>query len=453
MVAGVMENVSENWKTVSFPIQFAQTPLVFSQVVSNRDSKAVTSRIRNISANQFEVKLQQEEANNDPHFSETVSWIAMEAGAQTEDYLLDAQTIDVTDATGTINFTNAFNSTPVCFTSMQTTNEIDAAAIRLGTANPSSVQVNIQEEISSDTETTHASETIAYLALDQPGNITNDIGDIIGEVGTKDINYEWTRIPTNNTYYNPIVIAQVATKNGTAPVLSRIHMERSGSFDLRLQEWDYQDDFHSTETVHYIIIEGSLPLNATKYCQFGTDSLELGVDMVAVDNCDPSVQIQYAESTALAGANNHTVRTWFAEDACGNNTVYSQVINCQGISLRIRAYLQGALVQNETSGLMRDDLRREGLIPTTEPYSDMEGFTHVGTGGGETLSEALLAQTGDHAIVDWVFVEIKDGNNFENVVVTTSALLQRNGEVVTSDGAPIINFYNLAHGDLSLIHI
>jgi len=204
---------------------------------------------------------------------------------------------------------NAFNSTPACFTSMQTINEVDAAAPRLNSLGTSTVQVNLQEETSNDTEITHASETMAYLALEQIGNIRNSVGDIIGEVGTKDIDQEWTRIMTNNTYYNPIVIAQVATKNDATPVLTRVNMERSSSFDLRLQEWDYLDGMHSAETVHYIIIEGSLPLNATKYCQFGTDSLELGIDIVAVDNCDPNVQIQYAESTSRYLASHEGVPT------------------------------------------------------------------------------------------------------------------------------------------------
>ncbi len=447
MVAGVMENVSENWKTVSFPIQFSQSPLVFTQVVSNKDTSAVITRLRNISANQFELKLQEEEANTDPHFRETVSWIAMEAGTQTDGYLLDAKAIDVTNNTKTINFANTFNSTPACFTSVQTINEADAVVPRLRSIGKSSVQVNLEEERSNDTEEAHTSEKMAYLAVEQIGNIRNDIGDIIGEVGTVDINHKWTRVMTNNTYYNPIIITQVATKNDSDPVLSRVNMGRSGSFDLRLQEWDYLDDAHNIETVSYMVIEGSIPLNTSKYCIYGTDSLEVGVDMVAVDNCDPSVKIQYAESTAVAGANNHTIRTWFAEDACGNNTVYSQVINCQGIALRMKAYVQGALVNNGTTGLMRDDLRTKGLIPTEEPYSEMEGFTHIGTGGGETVSPELLAQTGNDAIVDWVFLEIKDGNNYDKVLVTCSALLQRDGDIVTAEGEPIISFYNLAHGD------
>ena len=49
--------------------------------------------------------------------------------------------------------------------------------------------------------------------------------------------------------------------------------------------------------------------------------------------------------------------------------------------------------------------------------------------------------------MDWVFVEVKDGNNFEEVIVTCSALIQRDGDIVTAEGEPILSFQNLAHGD------
>jgi len=96
---------------------------------------------------------------------------------------------------------------------------------------------------------------------------------------------------------------------------------------------------------------------------------------------------------------------------------------------------------------MRDDLRARGLLPTEEPYSEMEGFIHVGSGGGETVSQDLLDVTGPDAIVDWVFVELKAADNFEEVVATRSALIQRDGDVISATGEDILSFYNLPHGE------
>jgi hypothetical protein len=112
----------------------------------------------------------------------------------------------------------------------------------------------------------------------------------------------------------------------------------------------------------------------------------------------------------------------------------------------LKVLLQGALV-GTTNGLMRDDLRGKGLLPTQEPYSAIGGsrFIHVG-GGGETMPASVTAQnvgTGD-AVVDWVFVELRDPNNFSNVVTTRSGLVQRDGDVVlASDGITPLSFSGL----------
>ena len=49
MVAGVMSNVSQRWKTVQFPVEFASKPVVFTQVVSETDASVAIVRMRNTS--------------------------------------------------------------------------------------------------------------------------------------------------------------------------------------------------------------------------------------------------------------------------------------------------------------------------------------------------------------------------------------------------------------------
>ncbi|WP_170254863.1 Ig-like domain-containing protein, partial [Phaeodactylibacter luteus] len=123
------------------------------------------------------------------------------------------------------------------------------------------------------------------------------------------------------------------------------------------------------------------------------------------------------------------------------------LINVQTIFIRIlpRVYLQGALV--ETSGLfpdvplMRDDLRQQGLLPATEPYSGMTGFVHFGEGGGEPIDgPSVFGDYGNNSIVDWVFIELRDENNPATVVATRAALLQRDGDVVDVDGVSAVVF-------------
>ncbi|MBK6368996.1 MAG: trypsin-like peptidase domain-containing protein [Flavobacteriales bacterium] len=88
--------------------------------------------------------------------------------------------------------------------------------------------------------------------------------------------------------------------------------------------------------------------------------------------------------------------------------------------------------------LMSDALRTGGWIPTAEPYTAM-GFTHVG-GGGEVLGANVLTTTDENAIVDWVFVELRSSASANTVVATRSALLQRDGDIVDTDGLSPVSF-------------
>jgi len=101
---------------------------------------------------------------------------------------------------------------------------------------------------------------------------------------------------------------------------------------------------------------------------------------------------------------------------------------------------------NNTTNIMRDDLRAIGLLPYEEPYTEMALFTHIGAGGGEQVSEALMNQTGNDAIVDWVFIELMSGNNHEEPVATCSALIQRDGDIVNQNGESTLHFYNMPLG-------
>lgn len=102
-----------------------------------------------------------------------------------------------------------------------------------------------------------------------------------------------------------------------------------------------------------------------------------------------------------------------------------------------KTYLQGAY--NETTENMVDNLRALQLIPLQEPYAQIPGFTHVGRGGGETVSPNVLGISGNNAIVDWVFLELRSAINSSIVLETRSALIQRSGDVVDVDGvSPVI---------------
>ena len=123
---------------------------------------------------------------------------------------------------------------------------------------------------------------------------------------------------------------------------------------------------------------------------------------------------------------------------CDQATVYITVLPITRVRLQLKVLLQGPF--DTSAQLMKDNLRSLGLLPTAEPYTSMTGFVHAGPGGGETVNPAVFAATGANAIVDWIFVELRNPASMTTVVATRSALLQRDGDVVDLDGLTALTF-------------
>lgn len=188
-------------------------------------------------------------------------------------------------------------------------------------------------------------------------------------------------------------------------------------------------------------------INATQqFCSFG------GATIASLQVNEPGVTFYSAASggTLLLPATPLTDNTIYyatltdAVTGCQSTTrlaITADLTNTCDVTLTLKAMLQGALF-NAAGGLMRDNLREGGYIPLNQPYSGALNarFTHVGGGGTEVTTTTVLqanAGTGN-AIVDWIFIEIRDAANPQTVIRTVSALIQRDGDIVAANGGPLV---------------
>jgi photosystem II stability/assembly factor-like uncharacterized protein len=120
-----------------------------------------------------------------------------------------------------------------------------------------------------------------------------------------------------------------------------------------------------------------------------------------------------------------------------NMTSFSQfVILEKGVRVSAKVLLQGAY--STTTGLMTENLRTLNLLPTNEPHTALT-FPQA-EGGGEATRASVFQITGNDAIVDWIFLELRDKNAPSTRLFTRSALLQRDGDVVDLDGISAVHF-------------
>ncbi len=150
------------------------------------------------------------------------------------------------------------------------------------------------------------------------------------------------------------------------------------------------------------------------------------------------------------------------EPNCADATLH--ILIQDDISLTLRAYIEGALMQNDgaisTLGLplMRDDLRDcpvtgQNYIPLNDPYSlSADPYINI-TSKYNILGPGLLAKNrvivdsdsvfniiGENAIVDWVHVELRTKNDMTIPFATRSGLIQRDGDIVDLDGVSPLRF-------------
>ncbi|MEM1074698.1 MAG: LamG-like jellyroll fold domain-containing protein [Pseudomonadota bacterium] len=141
---------------------FGETPAVFAQLSSANESTAATVRLMNLSSDEFQFRLQEEEAAPDAQrAAETVDWIAV-----SDDI---ASVLDLNAVEGGLNhkYTSvAFDPVDgevALLAQMQTFNGGNTASLRYRDLSEAGVELKVAEEKSLDNERWHVLEDVAVL--------------------------------------------------------------------------------------------------------------------------------------------------------------------------------------------------------------------------------------------------------------------------------------------------
>ncbi len=171
--ASKINSQNQNWTLRTFNGAFdgsAEAPIIFTSVTTVRDAAAVTTRVRNVTNSGFRLRIQEEQAADQTHAGEEVSWIAIERGVgQTgsSDFIV-ADTGRVVDhRSHRINFSPTFASRPSLFADMQTNYGGDNTTVRARNLVNSRAIIFLEEERSFDSEVQHTTESVGYLAIPQ----------------------------------------------------------------------------------------------------------------------------------------------------------------------------------------------------------------------------------------------------------------------------------------------
>mgnify|MGYP006280347925 CR=1 FL=1 len=130
------------------------------------------------------------------------------------------------------------------------------------------------------------------------------------EVGKVSVDENWKTVRLNNYINNPVVVAKPLSYEGGDPAVVRIQNVRSNSFQIRVQEWSYLDDTHTTETVSYLVTRrGSFMLTSGTRVEAGIVETDATGDFKRVGFSTPFRQTPIVFSSVITYNGGETVAT------------------------------------------------------------------------------------------------------------------------------------------------
>ena len=286
--------------------------------------------------------------------------------------------------------------------------------------------------------------TLSYSQT-STGNISVPNGALNGQTRMRvRLNYTGAMSPCGNTTYGEVEDYSVYVSGGIDPVPSITYQwSQNGSSILGGSNTFAESASNITSSTIYTVIATS----AAGCTATGTVSV---IDKKTASTI--SITANGCYTWPVNGATYSNSGTYMGTLSNSNSVGCDSVITMNltlisGVSIAAKAILNGPY--DAVTGLMNDGLRINNKIPTIEPYS-VAPYSRlpIGGPGGETVSPAILAISGNNAIVDWVMLEVRSSINSSVILVNKRALIQRDGDIVSNeDGISPVFLPGLASGN------
>ncbi|WP_254829350.1 M99 family carboxypeptidase catalytic domain-containing protein [Haloglomus salinum] len=250
-------SLDDPWDSYSLSGNY-EHPVVLAPALSYAGPQPAHSRVRNVSPDGFEARVEEWLYQNDVHYPESAGMLALEAGSYT---LSDGRCVEVGTTTvghqfESVSFGSDFGTTPVVLTQSQTVDsDGDPIVTRTHDVSTAGFDVCVQEEDGEEHGGYHSPETVAYVAI-EPG--LGAVSNCASEAGRTTADENWTRIEFDQSYADPVFLASVESYAGWNSVSVRYRNLTGSSVEVMLGEEQSADEEqgHVDESVAYLVLEG-----------------------------------------------------------------------------------------------------------------------------------------------------------------------------------------------------
>lgn len=249
---------SWSWKTV-YPGISRSDPIVIATTSTANDPDPCTVRVRNVTANSFQVQLDEWDYQDGVHGPEVVEYLVMDRGLHFVDgVMLEAGSTTANHQTSKVNTTAAMRRKTIILPQVVTVNGGAAVTPRLDVSSSSaSFDLYLQEEEAQDG--IHNQETVHWVSV-QAGVSGKINGKPFKTISTEADNSR-TTVDYETAITDPFVFGNSQSVNGSDCCTLRISNSTENSVEIRIEEEQSADTetTHNKEAVGLLILSGPVP--------------------------------------------------------------------------------------------------------------------------------------------------------------------------------------------------
>ncbi|MEO0468610.1 MAG: malectin domain-containing carbohydrate-binding protein [Bacteroidota bacterium] len=273
-------SIDHNWTTVSLNNTYLD-PVVIASVPSYNETDQATVRVRNVSNNGFEIRIEEWNCLDGVHVSETISYLVIESGVHT---LLNGTTIlaQNTDGVGlgwtNLTFPVTLASEPVTLGQVVTDNQPETVAVRFDEKKTNATKIRFKLN---DVNANHSNETLSWIAMEAGLHAGTGVEQFEAVNTGKKVRDSWETILFQQTYgTNPLLIATIGSEVGGDQSSVRYQNLSGSGVQFFIEEENCSDPElkHFGEEVHFLLFDAAGNIeaqnNASRIAQI-TRSIEI----------------------------------------------------------------------------------------------------------------------------------------------------------------------------------
>lgn len=253
--SGRIDNLNNQWTQITLQETYTN-PVVIAGPPSFNGPDPSTVRIRNVANNSFEIRIDEWEYLDERHTTESLGYLVVEEGTHTlaDGTVLQAGSSQSNNNWDSIDFSTAFNDTPLLFAQTTSENEAAAVAERLRNVSTTGFDLRLQEEEAADQ--THAVEAVDWIAISPGSGTFSSVPFIANQISS---NHQDSTASFDNVFSGndiPVFLAQSNTNNGGDPFSIRYRTLDTTGTTLFLEEEQSREreTQHVFEEVAYLAL-------------------------------------------------------------------------------------------------------------------------------------------------------------------------------------------------------